>query len=304
MTHDELRALLSSWTLALRSENKSAKTIRSYGEGVTQFGNYCLANGLQPDLSRENVRGFINYLLNDRGLEPTTALTRQAPLRLFSAWLADEGEIERDDLLGMKRVKLDIKVVPSLSDDEIERLLKVCGNGKSKQFVDIRDYAIVRFMLDSTCRADETISMRYPADLNINDGTAVVRRGKGGKGRVIGFNYNTASALDKYLRRRRQHPRAESSALWLGDKGQGFTYAALYKALKRRGSDAGLEDFHPHILRHTAASQWLDAGGSEGSLMAKAGWSNRSMLDRYVKSTSERRAIEETRQLDVMGKFS
>lgn len=300
--------LLDSWLLSLQSEGKSAKTVRSYREGVTQYIAWCDTHNVDCDLSRESVRGFINHILNDRGLSSATALARQAPIKLFSAWLADENEIKYDQLASMKRVKLDIKVVPSLSNDEIERLLKVCGNGKSKEFVDIRDYAIVMFMLDTTCRADETISIRYPVDLDLREGTAIVRRGKGGKGRVTAFSPATAAAIDKYIRRcRTGHPLAKSSALWLGggkgSKGQTFSYEGLYRALKLRGSAAGLIDFHPHILRHTAASMWLDAGGSEGSLMAKAGWSNRSMLDRYVKSTSERRAIEESRKLNVMSRF-
>jgi integrase/recombinase XerD len=36
------------------------------------------------------------------------------------------------------------------------------------------------------------------------------------------------------------------------------------------------------VLRHTAAHRWLAAGGTEGGLMAVAGWSRRDMLDRYA----------------------
>ena len=36
----------------------------------------------------------------------------------------------------------------------------------------------------------------------------------------------------------------------------------------------------PHVLRHTAAQRRLSADGSEGGLMAVAGWKRRDMLDR------------------------
>jgi integrase/recombinase XerD len=304
MTHDELQALLASWTLSLKSANKSPRTVEVYETGVRRFGAWCLMEGIDPDLSRENVRGFTDHLLNKLNFEPSTALTRQAPLRLFSAWLADEGEISRDELLGMKRVKLDEKIVPSLDEAQVSRLLKACGDGKSKAFVDIRDYAIVLFMLDTTCRANETISIRYPDDINVSEGTAVVLRGKGGKGRVTGFTIKTASAIDKYLRQRRKHPRAALDDLWLGGGGKRFHYSGLYRTLKLRGDAAGLIDFHPHILRHTGISMFLDAGGSEGSAMAKAGHKSRAMMDRYAKSTSERRAIDETRRINILGRVA
>ena len=35
-----------------------------------------------------------------------------------------------------------------------------------------------------------------------------------------------------------------------------------------------------HKLRHTFASRWLGAGGSEGGLIA-AGWNSREVVDRY-----------------------
>jgi integrase len=62
---------------------------------------------------------------------------------------------------------------------------------------------------------------------------------------------------------------------------------------------AGIEGFHIHRLRHTAASRWLAAGGSEAGLMAVAGWRSRDMLDRYVMDTAMSRAADESRRLNL-----
>jgi integrase len=62
---------------------------------------------------------------------------------------------------------------------------------------------------------------------------------------------------------------------------------------------ADIKDFHLHLLRHTAASRWLAAGGSESGLMAMAGWSTRDMIDRYTKSTAAERAAAEARGLNL-----
>jgi integrase len=57
--------------------------------------------------------------------------------------------------------------------------------------------------------------------------------------------------------------------------------------------------FHPHLLRHTAAHRWLAAGGSEGGLVAVAGWTRADMLTRYTKARASDRAADEARRLDL-----
>lgn len=130
-----------------------------------------------------------------------------------------------------------------------------------------------------------------------------MRRGKGGKGRRVAVGSDTISAIDRYIRARRSHRLAGTPTLWLGDRGKEFGYHALRDTLRMRATRAGLEAFTPHWLRHTAASRWLEKGGSEGGLMALAGWSRRDMIDRYTKATSERRAGEEARRLNVGDDF-
>jgi integrase len=153
-------------------------------------------------------------------------------------------------------------------------------------------------MLETGARAGEVVNMELD-DVDLRDGMAIVRRGKGGKGRRSPFGPQTGRAIDRYLRLRRTHRLAKTPALWLGDRGKGFGYHGLYCALVERAESAGIADFHPHILRHTAAGRWLAAGGSEGGLMAVAGWSRRDMIDRYTRATSERRAADEARRLNL-----
>ncbi|MGH3968273.1 MAG: tyrosine-type recombinase/integrase [Mycobacterium sp.] len=290
----DLAALLPSWELALRSERKSAQTIKSYGDGVRGFLRWCQDSGHPPALDRNLVKAWVADLLDD-GAEPATARSRQLGLRRFSAWLEDEGEIDADPLLGLKAPKLDTKVVASLSDDELRRLIKACAG---KEFRDRRDEAIVRLMAETGMRAGELVALTVP-DVDLARGVLVVRRGKGGKGRMAPFGPTTGRALDRYIRSRRTHRLADTSALWLGDRGKELAYYGLRNALQYRAQLAGLSGFHPHLLRHTAASRWLAAGGSEGGLMAVAGWSTRDMIDRYTRATAAERAAAEARGLGL-----
>jgi site-specific recombinase XerD len=290
----DLAGLLDSWTLALKADRKSAQTIDSYLRGVRGFLRWCADNGHAPVLDRPTVRAWIAALL-DGGAEPNTARARQMALKRYSAWLTDEDELERDELIGLRPPKNDVKVVERLTDQQCADLIKACAG---KTFLDRRDEAALRLLIETGVRAGELLAMTT-ADLNLGAGIATVRRGKGGKGRVVPFGPHTARALDRYLRMRNSHPRKDAPDLWLGGGGQMLGYHGLDAALKARARAAGIDGFHIHLTRHTAASRWLSAGGSEGGLMAVAGWSSREMLDRYTRATAAERAAAEARNLNL-----
>ena len=156
----------------------------------------------------------------------------------------------------------------------------------------------MRLLAETGLRAAEVIGLQT-TDLDLPRGLVTVRRGKGGKGRIVPFGPHTAAALDRYLRARRSHRLASSSALWLGVGGKGFGYHGLNDALRERARSAGIEGFHLHLMRHTAATRWLRAGGCEQGLMAVAGWTTRSMLDRYTGASAAERAAAEARGLGL-----
>ena len=291
----DLATLLGSWELSLRAERKSAQTVKSYGDGVRRFLAWCQQQGCAAALDRPTVNAFVAALLAE-GAAPATAASRQLALRRFSAWLTEEGELETDRLQGIRAVKLDAKVVEPLSEAELKALIKACAG---KDLRARRDEALIRLMVETGTRAGEAAALAL-TDVDLREGVAVVRRGKGGKGRSVPFGPQTALAIDRYLRVRRTHSAADRSpALWLGDRGKPFAYDGLHKSLRYRASLAGIEGFHPHRLRHTAAHRWLAAGGSEGGLMAVAGWTRPDMLMRYTKAQASSRAASEAKKLNL-----
>lgn len=292
----DLAELLPSWELHLRAERKSPQTVKTYGDGVRAFLRWCEAEGDAPELTRDLLKGFVVALL-DAGVKPATATSRHLAVRRFSAWLADEGEIDADALSGLKAPKLDQPVTEPLTDDQLRALLTAC---RGRELRDKRDTAIVRVMYTTGARAGEVVAMAVP-DLHLRDDPpyAIIRRGKGGKGRTVPLSVEAAKDLDAYLRARRGHRLADTEALWLGDRGKEFSYDALHKTLRWRAELAGITGFHPHLLRHTAAHRWLAKGGSEGGLMAVAGWTRPEMLMRYTRARASERAAEEALRLDL-----
>lgn len=289
------RQLLDSWMLALRAERKSPNTLHAYSQGVRTYTRWCEADGRPLAFSRRAMQEFNTHQLEDAGLEASTVFNRHVACRRFTAWLLEEGEADVDPLAGMKGPKMDQKVVIPYTEEQLAALFSAC---KGTDLMARRDEAIARFMAESGTRASETVDMLV-SETHVAAGSAVIRRGKGGKGRIVPFGPQTARAIDRYLRVRKTHRLAVTDVLWLGDRGKSFAYPALRKSLSRRAKQAGLPEFHPHKLRHTFADRWLDKGGSESGLMAVAGWERPEMLLRYTRGRRNARGLEEARSLNL-----
>jgi site-specific recombinase XerD len=291
-----LADLAESWLLSLEAEGKSPATLRAYRAGVAGFLRWHAAQGTaEPVLDKEVVR---TYLADLRKADQSagTCQLRHAALRRFATWLYEEGEADRDALAGLRPPKGDRPVIPRLSDEEVAALVRAC---RGTAFVDRRDEALVRLMTEGLLRASETLGLTV-ADVDVRRGVATVKRGKGGKGRLVPFGPATGRALDRYLRLRRRHPLAHTAPLWLPGGGRsGFHYQGLAAALGARARTAGIEGFHLHRLRHTGASRWLRAGGTPTALRAVGGWTDLTMVLRYTEDDAAAQAIEEARRLGL-----
>ena len=289
----EMQMLLDSWVLRLRAARKSQHTIDSYTQGVRKFLRWAGELEVKPELTERTVAEFILSLQQD-GASSATLSNRFVTLRIFSKFLHSIGEIEADELDGVTKPKIDDVMVDPLTRDEIVAMIHAC---KGPRLVDKRDEAVIRFMAEATARAREVTTMKV-ATTKVVEGTAVLF-GKGARERIVPFSPHTAVAIDNYLRARRRHKYAGSEYLWLGVGRPRWDYPGLYYALRGRAEAAGVEDFHPHRLRHTAADGWLEAGGSEGGLMTVAGWKDHAMLRRYTQRRAAVRAIDEARRLNL-----
>lgn len=289
----DLLELVDSWRTSLIAQNKAKGTVDLYTHIATKFVAW--ADGREPN--SRIAQEWVAHLLQG-GISPTTARMRVVALRCWGRWLLAEGETGEDVFKGLVAPKPDTKVVPALSDAEVNSLLRTC---RGSEFLNIRDEALMRFLFETGVRSQELISLEL-GDVNLREMTAVIRRGKGGKGRIVPFHPQTAEKLDRYIRNRKKIARDGVTRLWVTRHGKPLAYEGLRNLLRRRADAAGVEGFHPHRARHTAATRWLRSGGTEGGLMAVAGWSTRSMLDRYTAHSASERAIEESRRLGL-GEF-
>lgn len=302
-----MRAHLDSWEIALRDKGKSVNTIRAYGSSIRALIAWQEQNG-RAGLSRDAVSGFLGAILDgwkspdrvgtrERGGSAANANLRGRAVRQFSAWCAAEGRSDGDELKGMTPPKPGKVIVPKLSDDQLRDLIAACAADKT--LWGRRDEAMVRLASESTSRADELLNMNLPGDIDLKRGIAVIRHGKGSKARITPFGSHTARAIDRYLWMRKKAGLPAEGPLWISQRKKRLSYSGLYSTLQKRAAAAGIPDFHPHRLRHTAASRWLAKGGSEGGLMAIAGWTSRAMLDRYVEDSRAEMAVGEAKRLNL-----
>ena len=289
-----LESLRGSFNRSLRVEGKADRTLVLYGQSITYFGQWLAQRGRPADLSsldRDTVLQWFDHL-RSRGLTTGTIRTRWRGLRRFVNWLLAEGIVGTDPLAGIV-IDKPPPPVPILTDEDLAALVGAC---RGKRFADRRDEAVMRLLIDCGLRVSEVTGIDLDhLDL---DAESITVTGKGSRVRAAYFGAKTGQALDRYLRERRNHRHASSSALFLGERGR-FTPDGVRERLKVRADIAGLDPakIHPHRFRHTNAHDFLLAGGQERDLKRLMGWRSDTMLERYGASAADHRAREAARRL-------
>ena len=289
-----LESLRGSFNRSLRVEGKADRTLVLYGQSITYFSQWLAQRGRPADLSsldRDTVLQWFDHL-RSRGLTTGTIRTRWRGLRRFANWLLAEGIVGTDPLAGIV-IDKPPPPVPILTDEDLAALVGAC---RGKRFADRRDEAVMRLLIDCGLRVSEVTGIDLDhLDL---DAESITVTGKGSRVRAAYFGAKTGQALDRYLRERRNHRHASSSALFLGERGR-FTPDGVRERLKVRADIAGLDPakIHPHRFRHTNAHDFLLAGGQERDLKRLMGWPSDTMLERYGASAADHRAREAARRL-------
>jgi site-specific recombinase XerD len=121
----------------------------------------------------------------------------------------------------------------------------------------IRDRALIRVFYRAGLRCSEALELK-PRDVQLARHEIRVNQGKGGKDRIVWVDEATVEVLTRWKEVR---PRSPWFFCTLG--GRQMATGDVRKMLARRGAKAGVElRVHPHLLRHTFASEMLEDGAS------------------------------------------
>ncbi len=146
----------------------------------------------------------------------------------------------------------------------------------------LRDRALVLLLADTGLRIGEVAALRVE-DVDLVAGRIWVRRGKGGKSRVVFASAPVLEALQAYWASRSARP---EDPAFTDLEGQGLSADALKRLIRRLGQRAGVR-IHAHALRHFFATQYLRNGGDPLTLKRLLGHSSLAMVERYVQLVDE-----------------
>jgi len=148
----------------------------------------------------------------------------------------------------MRKQRQKLRIPKVLNDDQVEKLL---SSIKPTSFTKIRNTAIITTFVYSGLRVGELINLKI-SDVDIKEGWIRVRKGKSGQ-RDLPLPLKLETFLTSWAIKRPKNSRFYFTT----HKGTKLFASYIRKMVKDYGKKAGLEDIHPHLLRHTYATQML-----------------------------------------------
>jgi len=229
------------------------KTIRGYQSFLQLFINWINEHHpgtTLPSLTLQQVNAYQHHLLTRPAENKPQPLTRRTVrtymrhIKIFLSFCHTEGYLPSPIHAGVKLPKAEKPVIEILTDHETDRLLAVLKDSPQCH----RDRAIICLMLDAGLRRGEAAQLRRK-DINFNDRYIVVT-GKGQKSRIVPFGHKVYAALQAHLA---QTAPAGNTLFTLSPNG-------IYLMMNRKKKKAGIPRLHPHLLRHTFATNFLIHG--------------------------------------------
>jgi integrase/recombinase XerD len=279
------------FTRDLRAAGCPATTPQNYLYAAAQLRQMFPGTPLLA-MTRAQISDYL-ITLADTGRASSTVVTRYAALRRFYTWCLAEEILTTSPMARIPAPKLASTVTPVLRTGILQQLLKTCAG---KTFNDRRDTAMIRLWCEAgSPRCSEMIGLTLDC-VDLDGDQVLIRRGKGGKDRLIILSPATARALSRYLRTRISHRDAASPQVWLGRQGP-LSGQGARDMLQLRCAQAGLPKIHPHQLRHTATARFYAAGGTERSAMRLFGWSTEKMAHHYGEAAATQLALDTARTI-------
>ena len=236
----------------------SASTLSSYATQLRWF-NAFLDQRAVSDTERLTVADLIAYLddmqIPARKLSQVTISKRMLTVRVYCNWLYHARLLPANLVDDAPLPEVPKRLPKFLSDDQARKLLTAP--------MSVRDRAIVALLLDTGIRESECCALDL-SDLNLADGTLLIRRGKGNKQRIVIFETETRQALQEWLGVRG----SAGTALFISThtngtarSGSRLSSNGLYGAIKRIAAKVDLERaVSPHKFRHTFGKKLRDKG--------------------------------------------
>lgn len=289
-------AAMAAWLGHLRAvDGRADKTLAAYATDLTGFltfqTDHSGGDGGIPALLRLGPSEMRAWMAHERarGLSARSLARALSAVRGFLRWLADREGADPTALLAMRAPKYRRKLPRPLAEDAARAVLHEVGAEAAEPWIAARDTAIATLLYGCGLRVSEALSLTgrqsaLPETLRIT--------GKGGKERLVPAIPAARAAVAAYARLC-PFDLAPAGPLFRGARGGPLNPRLVSRAMEGARLRLGLPaTATPHALRHSFATHLLAAGGDLRAIQDLLGHASLSTTEAYT-------AVDPTRLLEV-----
>jgi len=270
--------------------NHKPRTLFSSFTSTVLFLTFCQSLGKSvEEITREDLEAFIEHE-QDRGLNISTVRTRMASITAFLHFLMEQ------DVIPGAVLKRKIKLRPP---DTLPRAMNPSDVPKLLSGIDtVRDRALILLLLRTGIRIGEALGLTLN-DLDMRDRKVHLYQGeKNSMGRVVYISDDVLFALKRWCVRRD----TTKAFLFYGKGDTQLSYSAARSRFALYLRKAGLDHkgYAVHCLRHTFASELLNAGMRLECLQQLLGHQDIEVTRRYARLTDRTREEEYFRAMAII----
>ena len=233
-------------------KNYAQNTIASYERDLLKFLSFLINRNIADwlEIESDTVNLFVMGLRHSE-MSGKSIRRYLSSIRGFFNFLIDNGVMVKNPALSIQTPKID-RVLPKTIDfDDLRNMMSI----KTGYYSELRAVLMIELLYSCGLRVSELVGINIK-DLDVNEGFVRVM-GKGGKTRFSPIGSSAINVLETYLTKR---PESESDALFLNQKGLRISPRSVQNIVKKRALDVGVSiNVHPHMLRHAAATHFLQS---------------------------------------------
>jgi site-specific recombinase XerD len=284
--------LVKAWLEYLHRQGRSPHTLKAYQRAWQHLAEWYQGSYGEPcdsvRLIARDIRDWKSYQQSVEKAAPSTINQRLVAVSSFYKWATSQDQTPRDPTRDVVTMRLPQRQPQSLSAKELRRLLRAVHNGGSPRAV-----AMIELLAGTGVRVGELLQLQVD-DLVLHgrSGWVTVREGKHGGYRQIPLTKEVRQALADYLAihpfNNEEHAQYqdERTPLWWGKHGPLTHRSSVLRILHKYTIRAQLEPIGPHVLRHTFATQYLQANPDDlRGLAALMGHSDLNTVMVYTEPT-------------------
>ena len=233
-------------------KNYAENTISSYERDLLKFSSFLNKKGFNDfkEIDSDALNLFIMELRN--ASTSGKSLKRYlSSIRVFFAFLMERDELEINPALSIKTPKIERDLPKTIDFDDLKKMMTI----KSSKYKELRSVLMIELLYSCALRVSELVGINLE-DIDMNEGFVKVM-GKGGKARFSPMGQTTIEVLKRYVK---QRPNCNTDALFINQKNLRISTRTVQNIVKNRALEVGVSiNVHPHMLRHAAATHFLQS---------------------------------------------